>query len=224
MPEEERDVVEAHAFADSKFGWQAVGRLRTGFKRSRNPMLLADDHRRWVTANPAACELLGVREDEVPWRRMDEFTPPEEHQRLEEEWAAFLEGGEAEGDYDLYVEDRGAIPVEFSATANVLPSRHLAVFLLRDVIDDDEEVRPVARWAAVAARPHAESRLSAREREIMTMVASGFRSEEMAEQLFLSSSTIKSHVANAMSKLGVHTRAHAVAVALVTGEISWDLL
>jgi DNA-binding CsgD family transcriptional regulator len=45
----------------------------------------------------------------------------------------------------------------------------------------------------------------------------------MAELLFLSPETVKSHVHNAMGKLGVHTRAHAVAIALVTGQITWEM-
>ncbi len=65
--------------------------------------------------------------------------------------------------------------------------------------------------------------LTAREREVMTLVASGLQSGEIAERLFLSPETIRSHVHNAMGKLGSHTRAHAVAIALVTGQITWDL-
>jgi DNA-binding CsgD family transcriptional regulator len=65
--------------------------------------------------------------------------------------------------------------------------------------------------------------LTDREREVMTLVASGLQSGDMAERLFLSPETVKSHVHNAMSKLGAHTRAHAVAIALVTGQISWEI-
>lgn len=57
----------------------------------------------------------------------------------------------------------------------------------------------------------------------MTLVASGLQSGEMAERLFLSPETVKSHVQNAMGKLGSRTRAHAVAIALVTGQISWEI-
>jgi hypothetical protein len=39
----------------------------------------------------------------------------------------------------------------------------------------------------------------------------------------VSPETIKSHVQNAMTKLGAHTRAHAVAIALVTGKIVWPI-
>jgi DNA-binding CsgD family transcriptional regulator len=65
--------------------------------------------------------------------------------------------------------------------------------------------------------------LTERERELMTLVASGCRSGEIAERLFLSPETVKSHVSNAMGKLGAHTRAHAVAIGLVTGAIEWEI-
>ena len=41
--------------------------------------------------------------------------------------------------------------------------------------------------------------------------------------MFLSPETVKSHVQNAMSKLGAHTRADAVAIALATGQIIWSM-
>lgn len=42
-------------------------RVRSALARSRHPMLLADDQRRWVTGNAAACDLLGIAQEAVPW-------------------------------------------------------------------------------------------------------------------------------------------------------------
>jgi DNA-binding CsgD family transcriptional regulator len=78
-------------------------------------------------------------------------------------------------------------------------------------------------WSSIAAEGDGHQALTDREREIMTLVASGLQSGDIAEQLFLSQETIKSHVHNAMGKLGAHTRAHAVAIALVRGQISWEI-
>lgn len=64
-------------------------------------------------------------------------------------------------------------------------------------------------------------RLTEREREVMTLVAAGHQNPEIARRLFLSPDTVKSHVKNAMGKLDSHTRAHAVAVASVSGQITW---
>ena len=61
--------------------------------------------------------------------------------------------------------------------------------------------------------------LSPREREITGLLSRGLSGEEAAKQLFLSPETVRTHVRNAMSKLGAATRAHAVALALQRGEI-----
>jgi DNA-binding NarL/FixJ family response regulator len=62
--------------------------------------------------------------------------------------------------------------------------------------------------------------LSPREREILGLLSQGLSGEEAAVQLFLSPETVRTHVRNAMTKLGAATRAHAVALALQRGEIS----
>jgi PAS domain S-box-containing protein len=224
-PDLPRDRADARGFSDSKFGSEAVIRLRMAFERSQHPMLIADDQRRWVTANDAACELLGIARDEVPWHTIDEFTPRSDRKRLEAQWQAFLANGAAEGLYQLHVPERGAVPVEFSATANVLPARHLSVFIPPDELTPEQLRSALDRkepWAPVAAESSGGQQLTDREREIMTLVASGLQSGDIAERLFLSPETIKSHVHNAMGKLGAHTRAHAVAIALVRGQITWE--
>jgi PAS domain S-box-containing protein len=216
--------VNAQAFADRRLSAAAALRLRAAFERSSHPMLIADDQRRWVTGNDAACDLLAIPREEVPWRTMDDFTPPHGRARLQELWTAFLASGAAEGWYELYVPQRGAVPVEFSATANVLPARHLSVFIPPEQTSDHSHPgTPAPAWRPVVAESTGRMELTAREREIMALVASGFQSEDMAGRLFVSPETVKTHVHNAMGKLGVHTRAHAVAVALVTGQITWEI-
>lgn len=61
--------------------------------------------------------------------------------------------------------------------------------------------------------------LSAREREIMSLLAEGLTGEEVADRLFLSAETVKTHVRNAMNKLEARNRVHAIAIALRQGEI-----
>jgi DNA-binding NarL/FixJ family response regulator len=62
--------------------------------------------------------------------------------------------------------------------------------------------------------------LSPREREVLGLLSQGLSGEEAAKELYLSSETVRTHVRNAMQKLGAATRAHAVALALQRGEIS----
>ena len=198
--------------------------MRAAFDRSQNAMLIADDERRWVAANGAACELLGIAREDVPWRTIDDFTPPNQRERLEQRWTAFLASGEAEGWYQLHVPDRGPLPVEFSATANILPGRHLSVFIPPERTDAERAEDAAAReaaWSVVAAEEGGRLALTEREREVMTLVAAGLQNSDMAKRLFLSQETIKSHVSNAMRKLDSRTRAHAVAIALMSGQIIW---
>ena len=208
----------------SSFGAEAVGRLRAALEQSGHPMLIADDERRWVTGNEAACGLLGIVRDEIPWRKMDDFTPPSERARLAEQWEAFLTGGVIDVHCQLCVPDRGAVSVEFRATANVLPARHLTVFIpSADAFTEQPgSARAPAAWSPIAAESNGRSRLTERQCEVMTLVASGLESGDIAERLVLSLETVKSHVQNAMLKLDSRTRAHAVAVALMTGQIPWD--
>ena len=65
-------------------------------------------------------------------------------------------------------------------------------------------------------------RLTAREQEVLRLLAGGARTRDVAEALFISERTVKTHVANAMQKLGANTRAEAVARAIQLGLLSGD--
>ena len=55
--------------------------------------------------------------------------------------------------------------------------------------------------------------LSAREREILQCLVLGMRREEIAERLFLSPNTVRTHIHNILRKLGVHSTLAAVSIA-----------
>ena len=57
------------------------------------------------------------------------------------------------------------------------------------------------RTAGTGSRP-----LSAREREVLGMLAEGLSGAAIAERLVLSPETVRTHVRNAMDKLGASTR------------------
>jgi DNA-binding NarL/FixJ family response regulator len=59
--------------------------------------------------------------------------------------------------------------------------------------------------------------LTQRERELTALVGQGLSNEQIAERLFLSPLTVKTHVSRAMMKLGARDRAQLVIVALRTG-------
>ncbi|MFJ5062443.1 response regulator [Streptomyces nigra] len=59
--------------------------------------------------------------------------------------------------------------------------------------------------------------LSAREREVLALVARGTSNREIARELFISEATVKTHLTHLYAKLGVNDRAAAVATAYERG-------
>ena len=91
---------------------------------------------------------------------------------------------------------------------------------LRTVADGGTYVDPRLHSALLSQRATQKQKaLSKREREIMDLLAQGLTGEQVAERLFLSPETIKTHIRNAMNKLEANTRVHAIAIALREGFI-----
>lgn len=108
-------------------------------------------------------------------------------------------------------------------------------YLLKDVSADDlarairaahagrATLSPEAAQALVqnARRPPAPGLdLTEREREVLTLMIEGLNNTQIAGRLTVSPSTIKSHVSNILSKLGVESRTEAVTLALRSRIIS----
>lgn len=64
--------------------------------------------------------------------------------------------------------------------------------------------------------------LTAREREVLTLLARGLDNQAIARQLHLSAHTARTHVGNILRKLGVHSRADAARIALREGQAEAD--
>jgi len=79
--------------------------------------------------------------------------------------------------------------------------------------------RLVARFAQQPTADAARSldALTDREREILRLLATGLSNAELAEQLFVSEATVKTHVSSVLRKLGVRDRVQAVIAAYDAG-------
>ncbi|WAL64696.1 response regulator transcription factor [Amycolatopsis cynarae] len=62
--------------------------------------------------------------------------------------------------------------------------------------------------------PETVASLTAREREILALIGQGLRNGEIAQRLYISEATVKTHINNLFAKAGLHSRADAVRLAL----------
>jgi DNA-binding NarL/FixJ family response regulator len=70
---------------------------------------------------------------------------------------------------------------------------------------------------STGGRGRERSPLSTREREIVTLVAQGYKNKEMAEKMFISEQTVKNHLHNIFDKLGVSDRLELALYAIHKG-------
>jgi DNA-binding NarL/FixJ family response regulator len=80
---------------------------------------------------------------------------------------------------------------------------HTTAAVIRQFVANDDTPPPPPQ---VAPRDRERSPLSQREREIVALVAQGFKNKEMAEKMFISEQTVKNHLHNIFDKLGVSDR------------------
>lgn len=76
---------------------------------------------------------------------------------------------------------------------------------------------PVETLGATPSRGRERSPLSQREREIVGLVAQGYKNREMAEKMFISEQTVKNHLHNIFDKLGVSDRLELALYAIHKG-------
>ncbi|MGI9009375.1 MAG: response regulator [Streptosporangiaceae bacterium] len=102
------------------------------------------------------------------------------------------------------------------------------LFGIRSVHSGDAVVAPsttrrlIDRFAPMfpadaAAEPDSLAGLTSREREVLTLIAQGLSNTEIAERLFVSEATVKTHVGRVLAKLRLRDRVQAVVFAYETG-------
>lgn len=182
----------------------------TAFTQSRNAMVLLDGHRRHVDINGAYLKLLGYRREELIDQPMYRFVVGGPL-ASSTEWKAAMHKQQFNGEVELMSANGDRVAVQWAATTEVITGRRLVLFVALNT----------SRWGprfrrAVAADRVPEA-LSAREREVVRLVAMGNTGPEIADELRIAHDTVRTHVRNAMEKSGARSRAHLVAKALGEG-------
>lgn len=106
-------------------------RYEASFQRAFDAMVVADDEGRYIEANQSACELFGLRKEELLGRTIEDFTP--DGYDFEAAWRQFEDNTTDRGTLKIVRDDGDERVVEYAATANIVSREHLSV--LRDVTD-----------------------------------------------------------------------------------------
>jgi DNA-binding NarL/FixJ family response regulator len=117
-----------------------------------------------------------------------------------------------------------------AGTAGFVPKRALGselVSAIRAVHRGDTFLYPSVAGALIEdylrkAEEEPYDRLTAREREILKLIAEGHTSREIANMLFVSLKTVLGHRTKIMEKLGIHNRTELIKYALRKGLISME--
>jgi PAS domain S-box-containing protein len=150
---------------------------------------------RWI--NPAAERLVG----DVRGRQFTSVVAPEDSRRARELFARKVLGKSPTEATGVFVSTAGTrVAVEVSSVPLMSGERVVGVFGLFEERPDDTPTAP---------HPH----LTPRQVEVLRLLEQGRSTKQIADELHLSTETVRNHVRRLLRALGVHSRLEAVAAA-----------
>jgi PAS domain S-box-containing protein len=151
---------------------------------------------RWV--NPAARRLVG----DVAGRQFTSVVAPENTRRARELFARKIVGGTSATDAGVAIIDRqgNRLGVEITSVP---------------VFDGEHVVGVFGQVSDVLEEPHAhpDLPLTPRQAEVLELLERGRSTKQIAEELHLSTETVRNHVRHVLRAVGAHSRLEAVAIA-----------
>ena len=195
------------AAAAGSHGWRVL--FWIVFARSKNAMVVLNRDRVMIAVNSAQVALTGYTREEMVGRRIDILFAPDAWGSLDAEWRVFQRRGEFEGERSFVRADGRRVAVQYAQRTARLNGRSLSLMVVLEA-----RVEPL-RLTRVDLSPA--SVLTAREVEIVGHVAMGQRAAEIADELGIAESTVRSHIRNAMKKSGARSQAQLVALVCTGG-------
>jgi DNA-binding CsgD family transcriptional regulator len=187
------------------------------FSQSRIPMALVDSDRLYVEVNDAVVDVYKVPRDEL----LGTFagrTAIDDPAVGDAQWEQLVSTNSLYGERLISFGVKQQMRVNYAAHTLTVDDHWLALFVSLSARIEPNGPELIGTPRIDAANGHA-SRLTGREREVVSLVALGSTTRSIATDLCLSPDTIRSHVRNAMAKTGAHTRAQLVALLLADGLI-----
>ena len=102
----------------------------------------------------------------------------------------------------------GGIKTELVITSIAVVAFFIGAIINKKVIKPSEE-----STSEINHKKIKELEITSREYEVLALIAKGFSNKEIADTLFLSESTIKTHVSNLLNKLNAKRRTQAIQIA-----------
>lgn len=191
-----------------------TGLLGTAVDAAPAAFFVLDAEGRFVAANRYACAMLRYSREDLLELAIDDLALSRDLSRV---LAAARERPQV-GIAPLRCHDGATVLVRYEARAASTANVGLVV-----CVAHPRRVLPAEQTAQAAAARKPRSRdnreLTARELEILQLVADGFENDEISGQLYISKETVKTHVRRLLQKLGARSRTHAVSVGLRRGLI-----
>lgn len=190
-------------------GWSSL--FWQAFKQSRNAMVLLDERRCYVEVNGAYLQLVDHRRRELLGRPASEFVR-NGPLFTEEQWQRVLSRPHFSGSAELLRDDGASIAVDYAGHPEVVTGKRLVLLVALRV------ARGGRRAVDHDAAPDRKATLTPRERDVVRLLSLGDNGPEIADELHVAHNTVRTHVRNAMTKLGARSRAQLVAMSLADGD------
>jgi PAS domain S-box-containing protein len=189
-------------------GWASL--FWQAFKQSRNAMVLLDERRCIVDVNGAYVHLVQHRRAELLGRPAHMFIR-DGPLFSAAQWRELLGQPQFTGSAELTHADGSRVTVDFAGHPEIVTGQRLILVVALRI------GRGGRRPADPDESPKRSGSLSPRECDVVRLLSLGSTGPEIADELHVAHNTVRTHVRNAMTKLGARSRAQLVAMSLADG-------